>query len=364
MQSFASWVKDKPAAALKAALAPLGATWDQAHRTLAAYNLELRPRGAGLVIADRGGKRFTKASDVSRDFTKGKLEKKLGAYERPGEAIKSLPARQRYQAAPVHRDPKREALWQRYQQDKTQRQDAKRQGLAALKADREQGRQAIQAHFAAKRQALKRQRAIPGQSKKGRYSLLKVERLAAQEALKNEMGKRRRALIDATKALSWNDFLVREAGRDPEALQVLRSRPGAVPTATANAVSSPDASRPPDGLFRHMAYKIDRRGAVTYTLANGAKLRDDGKALRVDSRSSAGVEAALRLAQARYGSALHITGSDEFKARVVAAAVAGKLRITFDDAAMEGERRRRLAQRARTPAQAPIRQPERRGIER
>lgn len=364
--SFASWVKGDAALSLKATLAQPGVSWADVHRTLAAYNLELRPRGAGLVVADLDRKLFVKAGNLGRDLTKAKLEQRLGAYERPGDAINTTLARQRYQPAPVQRDPRREALWQRYQHDKAARQDARRQAWAALKAERERQRQALKTHFAARRQALKRQRAIPGPPKKARYSLLKVERLAAQAVLQEEMARRQHAIVSDHKALTWNDFLICEAGRgSADALQVLRSQPQRpAPDAGADAVSPTGPSHPTGSLFRHLAYRIDRHGRITYTLAGGGQIEDDGKRLRVMDRSNASIETALRLAQARYGSALHITGSDAFKRQVVQAAVAGKLRVTFDDPEMEKARQQLMApgKGERLQAPPPARQPERRGM--
>jgi hypothetical protein len=197
--------------------------------------------------------------------------------------------------------------------------------------------------------------------------LLKAERLVAQEALQAEMAQRRCTIMQDHKSLSWNDFLIREAERGrTDALQVLRSRPRpSVSEAAPNTLASTNLSHASGALFRHLAYHIDRFGQITYTLANGSKLQDNGQRLRVHDESYASVAAALRLAQARFGSALHITGSETFRRQVVQAAVAGKLRVTFDDPVMEAQRQQHMAtvkgDHSSTPQLA--RQPERRGRE-
>lgn len=363
--SFESWVKGDPARVLHETLAQPGVSWADVHGALARYNLELRPRGAGLVVADRDRKLFVKAGALGRQMSKAGLEQQLGPFERPGDAMQAMPARQRYRAEPVHRDPKREALWQRYQQDKTVRQDAKRTALAALKTERDRQRHALQAQMATRREALKRDGTLSGNAKKPRYALLKAERLAAQDALQAEMAKRRGMIMSDYKALTWNDFLIREAERgDADALQVLRSRPPrSSPETVPNALAPADVSHPAGALFRHLAYRIDRHGQITYTLAHGGQIEDNGHRLRVGDASKASVEAALRLAQARYGSALHITGSDAFKRQVVRAAVAGKLRVTFDDPILEAQRQQQVTQGRPEPTHGlpPPRQPERGG---
>jgi hypothetical protein len=367
VKSFASWIQGEPADALKQALAQPGVCWRDVHRTLAGYHLELRPRGAGLVVADRNRKLFVKASSLGREVTKGKLEHQLGPFESPRDDIKAMPARHRYRTEPVHRDPKREALWQRYQVEKAKRQDARRTELAALKAEGEQRRGAMQAHVAERRGALKRDPSLQAKAKKPRYALLKAERLAAQEALQAEMAPRRHSIMQDYRTLSWNDFLIREAERGhADALQVLRSRPQrAVAEATHNTLASTDRSHAPGSLFRHLAYKIDRYGQITYTLANGSHIQDNGQRLQVHDESQASVAAALRLAQARYGSALHISGSDAFKRQVIQAAVAGNLRVSFDDPVMEAQRQQQIAKRKGDRSDAPplARPSERRGPE-
>ncbi len=356
LESFESWVRGDPAQALKATLSQPGIGWPDVHRTLAAYDLELRPRGAGLVVADREGTFFTKASTMGRDITKGKLEGQLGGFLRPSQDIQALPATQRYARAPVQRSPKSQALWQQYQRERATQQQARRGLLADLKAEREQRSQDLKNHFNKRREALKQDRTLAAAAKKPRYSVLKAERLAAQEVLRDEMDQRRQTIMADHPTLSWPDFLIREAERgNGAALDALRSRSRrGLSHVSAHTLTPVEPPAAPPPLFRHFSYTIDRYGQVTYTLASGAKLQDDGQCLRVGDERRGSVEAALRLATSRYGSALQVNGSEAFKRQVTAVAVAAKMRVTFEDPDMEAERQRRLE--AAKPARGAQRQ--------
>ncbi len=82
-QSFAEWIKEKAGAELAAAAAP-GNTWADVHAVAAKYGVVIKPRGAGLVIADIADEhRATKASAVHRSLAMKALTAALGPYEPP-----------------------------------------------------------------------------------------------------------------------------------------------------------------------------------------------------------------------------------------------------------------------------------------
>ena len=60
-----------------------------------------------------------------------------------------------------------------------------------------------------------------------------------------------------------------------------------------------------------------------------------------------GLQTALRMAQARYGTCIAVTGTATFKAHIAQAAAAANLPITFDDPALE--QRRQVLQQSMTP---------------
>jgi len=118
--SFKSWIaerKDKVTKDLQHAK-----SWPDAHRAMATYGLSLRKRGNGLVIANQEGSVFVKASDLGRDFSKAKLEGRLGEYRPPDDPTLVIPAHRGYQepSRPQLQSRKPDPLWERYQKDKEQ----------------------------------------------------------------------------------------------------------------------------------------------------------------------------------------------------------------------------------------------------
>ena len=89
-QSFSSWVQEHAAEALLDAKKS-SKGWQDFHRAAAAYDLVVKPRGAGMVIAHRTMSRLAvKASDVDRALSAKALSEKFGPYEAPGhEPVKS-----------------------------------------------------------------------------------------------------------------------------------------------------------------------------------------------------------------------------------------------------------------------------------
>jgi hypothetical protein len=85
---------------------------------------------------------------------------------------------------------------------------------------------------------------------------------------------------------------------------------------------------------------VTKKGKLIYHRGASA-IRDDGDRLQVAHGTEwQGLDAALRMAVWRYGDRLTVSGTDDFKSRIVAAAAAAALPLTFSDAALE---QRRLA---------------------
>lgn len=87
-----------------------------------------------------------------------------------------------------------------------------------------------------------------------------------------------------------------------------------------------------------MIDNITKKGTIIYRAGSSA-VRDDGERLAVSSQADhSGVVAALRLAMERYGERITVSGSVEFKAVAIRAAVDAQLPITFADRALESRR--------------------------
>jgi hypothetical protein len=106
-----------------------GQGWQGLHQAASAYDLEIKPRGAGLVIGDRSGRLHVKASDVDRGLSIKALTELLGPYEPAGEQARGEQPQARY-ARPERTGPLYDAF-------KREREAAIAAREAAAKALRE-----------------------------------------------------------------------------------------------------------------------------------------------------------------------------------------------------------------------------------
>ena len=129
---------------------------------------------------------------------------------------------------------------------------------------------------------------------------------------------------------------------DGEALKALRSREAAQKlkgnTLKGDAVQAE---------LKATVDTITKKGTIIYRVGNSA-VRDDGERLQVSTASNqTSVLAALKVAMERYGNRITVTGSPEFKARVIKATVDGNLSIKFADQGLERRRQALMTQNKR-----------------
>lgn len=340
LESFQRWAQAEPRQRLMAALDRPDASWASLHAALADYHLTVKPRGAGLVVADRDRPAFAvKASQLGRRFSKDRLESRLGPYEPPAAGLAFKPTA-RYRPRPFARQPDTRQLWQRYTREREARSAARQEALDKLSAERRAAFKALNRHFRKRRAFLHARQAIRGREKRAAYSLLRMERALTELALRRRFHERRRRIVAQHKGESWLDYLQRLArDGDLNALAALRRAEQRRDRPEGHYVQGADPKREPAALFA-FRYQIHRNGDVTYFLAGGVSFTDEGRRLRLGERwTTASLEAALTLARAQFGPRLTLRGSDPFKQ--AAAQLAGRLNlpIEFTDPALEHERR-------------------------
>ena len=97
-------------------------------------------------------------------------------------------------------------------------------------------------------------------------------------------------------------------------------------------------------ILQALSYSVDARNHITYQLDRRDVFRDEGRTIAVlDTKSDRGIAAALAVAQQKYGQTLELTGSDAFKRKAVAVAVANNLTCKFTDPVLD-ELREQLQQ--------------------
>ena len=334
VESFESWVKGEPAEALKALLEQPSPTWAQVQETMAQFDLEVRKRGAGFVIADRKRKLFVKSSTILRAASKKGLEAKLGRFEEAGAKVKAIDAKTKYQKKPLHRDPAKEALYQRYEREKTELKLAKKAAMDLLRADRDSSYTIMRSTFGERSQQIRTAKHLARGGRKRLYQGLAADRQAAFASLREEGGAARKALHSRYQVRSWQDFLIDEAlAGDEVALRVLRSRPNRAPKGRGQGILSGIASK--HIIYNSIDKDIRKNGDVVYRFGKGGIVRDEGDCLRIDGTDRETVFAALQMSIQKYGSTLDIEGTEDFKRQIIAVSGELGLPVKFKDRVQE-----------------------------
>ena len=248
-------------------------SWEDVHQAFATHGLELRRRGAGLVIKDRYGRQMAKASTAHREFSLKKLEGRFGQFQ---AAKGQLPdSERRYGVSPIQKAPDRGALWMEFTQGHEERK-------AELESIRQKWRR--------KRQELT---AKP----LARTTRAYLRKLSWQYEREEVQATRSR------QAGNWLDFLRDKAIRgDETALAILRSRQEVVSPERAtdqqevgnsppaketkileNAVLSPQRKRClssvalMEKIVPGVRASITTHGNIVYRLPQGGKIIDSGR---------------------------------------------------------------------------------------
>ncbi len=328
-------------------------SWEDLHGVLALLGLEIKPHANGLVFKDRHGRHAVKASALDRSLSKPSLEKRFGPYQAPSPAVSQAQSRLRFQARPLHHSPERGNLYSEYKAG-IERRKAALEGIAAA---RRKGREALAKQWARRRREIE---AMP-LTRRDRFSLLGLVRqheAKARRALALELDARRQEVNAATPFNSWSAFLRMQAEQGSDiALAILRSRkeettpdkPRSLPLAPLKQVNpqtwhkrqleirkeetlhpverkelaavarmralvateaakpalhapqaSQDTAATQDTSNRDFSYRVDGKGTVLFTLANGGRVLDTGDSVHFSGHDLAAV-VARRLARMKWG---------------------------------------------------------------
>lgn len=333
-ESLLGWVRRECSGEMREAR-----TWKQLHQALADHGLRLHARGNGLVISNEDGI-MVKASSVAREFSKEKLESRLGSFEASASTAPGHRPRKRYSKQPTAMHADTTDLYARYKSSQHQAMEKRAEESRKAVARKQRLIEAAKRTGRLKRAAIKLVRASRT-SKKLMYAATGNALLDAIAAANKQYLKDRQQIHDRYRRLAWADWLRQEAtAGNQDALQALRTR-GTPHTHKGDTLRGTGAYYEPFAGPRHDS--VTKKGTVINRFG-ASVVRDGGAKLDVArGATDAELAAALRLAMARYGSCISVTGSDEFKEHIARAAAAAHLSVSFDDAALE-RRRQLLAQ--------------------
>lgn len=342
LQSFKDWIH-----AAKPDLLPkvqAATNWQDLHKTLAQYDLTIRPHANGLSISSRTQKAYIKASDFDRNTTLKKLEDRLGKYQEPTNDIKDITPTLQYKPSPKQTGNDVNSQFALYQQQ----HQTKKAALEAIKEARKQASAKLAKDYQERRESIKKDRLLNVKSKRRTYQLLKQTYQQDKIRLSADFKQQSDAIYHQHPAKNWQDWLVHQATQgDKPALDTLRQNKPANSKPVERFAVWGEQEKQGMHILKRLKPRVQKNGDVLYQ-AMGVKIRDTGKRLALDSNQESAIITALRLAQSKYGNHLDVQGDVDFKQKVVEAAAATGMNVTFADPEME-KRRQHLKQRQPVP---------------
>jgi hypothetical protein len=310
-------------------------SWSALHQVMQANGLNLQLRGNGLTITSADNT-VIKASSVSRDISKTKLEKALGPFQACVAKGRQVPPARQYRQRPMRSRMDTSELFARYQAEQKNCAAARAKEIRDAKAIRDQQITAAKRRAAIKRNALKLSGAAP-LAKKILFGQISKSLLAAIDSTRAQYRQACHELTQQHRQRSWHEWLQHQARQgDAHALAALRARPSAnglkgnTLGGEAMTVCPSSAAPQPDS--------ITKQGTVIYRFGETA-IRDDGNTLQVSRHATPeAVITALKLAIQRFGQPLSVNGSAEFKQQVIELAAQERLTIRFKDPSLEKQR--------------------------
>lgn len=337
-ESLTGYVQREVAKSLREA-----SSWKDVHTALAAHGLEIRARGAGLVIGSEAGGVYVRASSVDRDFSIKAMSDRLGAFEGGRE-----PTGRTFKPRPMHQHVNSAGLFAQFQREQQATKGRRKAALAIVRSETAKHADSVRAWRKAQQAALK---AMPGGAQGKRIARASAAAsaklsIAAQRA---EAEKARKRIAAELPVVTWQTWLAAKANAgDADALAVLRSREERELRITRDMLTAKDTAAAKQIVMQNLAPQARKDGSVVYRTADGGMVIDRQKSVQAQKATTGAAFIALTLAAERFqGQALIVEGTDEFRAEVARLAGLKGVAVRFADASMEAQRQ------AATPAPAP-----------
>jgi len=333
--SFLRWIREEARPALLAARER--GDWQELHLALARYGLEIKPRGAGLVIGRRGESRLhVKASDVDRLLSMQLLTAALGPFQPPDERARQQGAETEYEPG----TPKRPGeLYDVFRKERDRAVRERTAALAALRAQHLAYAGELRAWYR-ERFREERRSGLSGALRRDALQHLREKQKEDRAERIGREAKERREMRARHPIPTWQDYLEAEATRGNEAaLATLRSRTRRRELVAAQLLAAENADEARHIIRRHLRPAIRRDGRVIYQLSDGGAVSDEARLVRVSQVTDGAAFFALSLASDRFGPRpLVVEGTEEFCTRVAMLAGQKELAVTFADPKLEAQR--------------------------
>lgn len=330
IESLINWVKRNCLEQLKQCH-----NWPSFHNTLAEHGLTMRLRGNGFIL-DSGSGICVKASSLSRNFSKNKLEERLGLFQ-PG-TIEEVSKSQSYILKPLHQGTKTKELYDQYLVERENNKKMMKEKLLILRA---------------KKNRLIEQAKIKGRLKRAAVKMIKSGRdnkkrlyESISKSLKDEIQQVMQHYrqdceyqVARYRGRTWADWLQKKAlDGNEDALMLMRYRNQKNNIQYSLSGHTHKNSQEQSNTID----SITKEGTVIYKISACA-IRDNGREISISRGASVeGLKEAVMLAKKQFGDCIAVNGSELFKKTILMVAVRYKLDIRFDDSSLEIQRQNLL----------------------
>lgn len=311
-------------------------SWQELHDAAAEHGLEVRQRGAGLVIGEPDLGIWAKASNVGRDLSMKALTDRFGPFQPSERQAEAKANRKRYEPRPRRPDnPTTAGLFNHYQRERQAAILTRRQGLDQIKRESAAFNAQVRQWSQTERMLLKV--AGKGPTKRLMYGTIKQQADASRQKNRQSADARRQALFKRTTMPTWADWLTQQAERgNSEALAVLRDREERTRRWNGELLTADRADKAKAVVLDKLNPKARKDGTVAYSTIDGGMVIDRKTHVQAQKATTGAALVALELASKRFeGQALIVEGTDEFRLEVAQLAGMHGLKVTFTDPAME-----------------------------
>ncbi|WP_412757893.1 TraI/MobA(P) family conjugative relaxase [Legionella bozemanae] len=329
IESLINWMKRNCKEQIEAAQ-----NWSDLHKVLAKHHMRIQIRANGFIFCDEDGL-TVKASSVSRNFSKQRLESKLGEFE-PLPSITNLSSSNVYRYEPLNKTFISSELYDQYQHEKAQSQNVRSAKLKHLREAKAKLIDKAKKRGRMKRIALKSMN-LSRMSKKYLYQQINKALLHDLQHIRKNYMHARHSLMANYQNKTWADWLQKKAqSGDQDALMAMRYR--------NRKNNSNYTISGTDSVFSSFNFgqidSVTKEGTEIYKKDN-AIIRDNGKEIVISKGGSIpALKRALEMARQRYGDCICVNGSPQFKKIILQIVIQYQMPITFADLDLENQRQK------------------------
>jgi hypothetical protein len=339
-ESFVSWLQKSLGDRLKKVLND-GQGWQDLHNLLSEYGAVIKPRGAGLAIVTLDGKVGIKASTLDRKLSFKSLTDRFGEYEPPKLQQKQ---RSKHYRPDARKNSETSALYAEYQTVRQANAEARTKTLRELRAEYNKFQFEVKDRCGQRRASVKTNKEMDNRTKRSAYHDLSQQRKRELACLKQGEEVRKRAIREASPAMTWDKYLANRAEQgNTEALTVLRKRKNYRQEICQALLTVENFEDARDIIKPHFKPTVLKNGKVIYRVNDGGVVFDEPTAISVKEVTEAATLLALSLADERFrGKALVVEGSTEFKLQVARLSALEGLSVRLADPVLEKDRQRHV----------------------